>query len=692
MAEKVIILEADINVELAIKETAKLKERVDQLKESTAKLKKEQGETSSEYIKANAELKATQDELRDTENLTKKLTAANRENSGTIQKLEAENAKLRKEQKSLNLETKEGIKRNGEINKKINENTDIISANSDKMKQQKMNIGNYESALDGLSGGFLSATKSALKFIATPIGAIIAAIVVAVMAVVKAFSRSEESMNKVKKVTGALSGVFSGLLNLLKPVVNFIADNVIVVFEALGKVAEKTLGLVSKGLRFLGFDKAAASVDQFSVNMKEAAKAGMELANMEAELQKRQRLSQKIQLDYQKQAEKLRQLRDDETKTVAQRIKYNDQLSVVLKKQQNDELAIANLGLAIAEKRIKLEGESTSNLDALAEAQTRVSDIQERITGQQSEQLSNLNGLRREAIAISEEQRKKEEEEFKAFENEINGITKESNAELRANIDEGNRLLTEQLAISKEEQARISEQARLDEMARIELDYENKKILANENIFSQLEFQRQELEAKREQEIRFAETIGADVEAVKKKYDRADLELEKAKLNAKLALANEFFGNIATLFGENTAVGKAAAVAQTTISTFQGATQAFSSLSSIPVVGPALGAVAAAAAVASGLANVKKILSVKSGLPGDKSVSANTSGGGAPVMPTATSASIGQGIVSRNVGTSTGVQIANATNQQQGSTVAVVVDRVTAAQDRSLANSEMGTI
>ena len=284
---------------------------------------------------------------------------------------------------------------------------------------------------------------------------------------------------------------------------------------------------------------------------------------------------------------------------------------------------------------------------------------------------------------------KQDEKDYQEFLAQVN---EESNAEMLANIEEGNRLLTEQLAISKEEQSRISEQARADEMARIELDYENKKTLANENIFSQLEFQRQELEANRAQEIAFAKSIGADVEAVKKKYDRAELELEKAKINAKLALASEFFGNVATLFGENTAIGKAAAVAQTTISTFQGATQAFSSLSSIPVVGPALGAVAAAAAVASGLANVKKILAVKSGLPGDKSVSANTSGSGAPVMPSATSASIGQGIVSRNVGSSTGVQIANATNQQQGSTVAVVVDRVTAAQDRSLANSEMGTI
>jgi hypothetical protein len=58
-------------------------------------------------------------------------------------------------------------------------------------------------------------------------------------------------------------------------------------------------------------------------------------------------------------------------------------------------------------------------------------------------------------------------------------------------------------------------------------------------------------------------------------------------------------------------VQKAAQIGQATIDTFKAATGAFSSMSSIPVVGPALGAVAAAAAVAAGLANIKKIASAK---------------------------------------------------------------------------------
>lgn len=59
------------------------------------------------------------------------------------------------------------------------------------------------------------------------------------------------------------------------------------------------------------------------------------------------------------------------------------------------------------------------------------------------------------------------------------------------------------------------------------------------------------------------------------------------------------------------AVGKSAAIAQATISTYQSATLAFSSLAGIPIVGPVLGGIAAAAAVVSGLAQISKIKSTK---------------------------------------------------------------------------------
>jgi hypothetical protein len=75
-------------------------------------------------------------------------------------------------------------------------------------------------------------------------------------------------------------------------------------------------------------------------------------------------------------------------------------------------------------------------------------------------------------------------------------------------------------------------------------------------------------------------------------------------------------------------VGKAASIAQATISTYQGATSAFAALAPIPLVGPALGTAAAAAAVVAGLANIQSIASTKFGGGGGKGAAVPSSIGG----------------------------------------------------------------
>ena len=57
-------------------------------------------------------------------------------------------------------------------------------------------------------------------------------------------------------------------------------------------------------------------------------------------------------------AEKLRQKRDDESNSLEQRIEFNKQLGEVLKKQSEDELAIANEALKAAQLRLEIDGEN----------------------------------------------------------------------------------------------------------------------------------------------------------------------------------------------------------------------------------------------------------------------------------------------------------------------------------------------
>ncbi|GLX91841.1 hypothetical protein Pfra02_44090 [Pseudomonas fragi] len=91
-------------------------------------------------------------------------------------------------------------------------------------------------------------------------------------------------------------------------------------------------------------------------------------------------------------------------------------------------------------------------------------------------------------------------------------------------------------------------------------------------------------------------------------------KLEQAKNRAIMVSTSDFFGNMAVLSQSGNkkmaAIGKAAAIAQATISTYDSANKAYAALAGIPIMGPALGAAAAGAAIAAGLANVANIAGI----------------------------------------------------------------------------------
>ncbi len=198
-----------------------------------------------------------------------------------------------------------------------------------------------------------------------------------------------------------------------------------------------------------------------------------------------------------------------------------------------------------------------------------------------------------------------------------------------------------------------------------------------------------------------------DVEKQKEKLDEiqalneqaAENELTLADLTAdhKLDLAQGFAGNIATIFGKNTAIGKAAAIAETAINTFRGAQAAYASLAGVPIIGPVLGAAAAGAAIKMGLANVKKIIGIKSGLPGDSGVGASGISTGSITTPRGTF-QIGQ--VARDGGLTTqGIIDPSALSIREEFIAALkevppilVVDEVTVKQSSRRAISQVTTV
>lgn len=124
------------------------------------------------------------------------------------------------------------------------------------------------------------------------------------------------------------------------------------------------------------------------------------------------------------------------------------------------------------------------------------------------------------------------------------------------------------------------------------------------------------------------DTLKAKAKA-NEEYAKQEKLQEKQLTEYKLSMASNVLGSLSSILGEQTAAGKAAAVAQATIDTYMAANSAYSAMAGIPVVGPALGAAAAAAAVIAGIANVKKILSTST----DGSNASSVIGSGAAATP-----------------------------------------------------------
>ena len=151
----------------------------------------------------------------------------------------------------------------------------------------------------------------------------------------------------------------------------------------------------------------------------------------------------------------------------------------------------------------------------------------------------------------------------------------------------------------------------------------------------------------------------------------------------KARVVSQGLSNLSTILGEESAAGKAAAIASATISTYQSATDSYKSLAGIPIIGPALGFAAAGAAVTAGFANVKKIVSTKTygGKGGGSAPSISASQPSAPSIPPSFNV----------VGASSTNQLAEAIGGQSKEPVKayVVSNDVTTAQslDRNIVNS-----
>ena len=338
-------------------------------------------------------------------------------------------------------------------------------------------------------------------------------------------------------------------------------------FEEAGKFAKlagKELIDVSTGIDN-AFDKATETIVKYTKETfkqaaattaaaKSAKFAAAEFAKLNAE---------KL-----KEAELFRQIRDDETKTFAERIQANKDLKKSLEEQQKLQSDQIQKQITAAELAVQQNGNDENKL-ALMEAQNAQLELEETITGQLSEQKTNQVSLEKELL--------------------------ETQNELRAEGLAGMERELEELQTTYDAKIEMARKAGVDTTA-ITAQYEK------------------------------------DVTKIRETEADKQKAIDKSVKDAKVGMAQSGLALITEIAGESSAIGKAAAIAQTTISGIQSVQEAFKSGSAnVPMMtatGGAFGFIQAGLAGAFSAVQLAKIAGIGGGGGGG-------GGGGAVAQPPA---------------------------------------------------------
>lgn len=574
----------------------------------------------------------------------------------SVDALRAQLAKNTKELNAMSAATRNNTEEGQKLVTETKEISDRLKDMEKAVGDNRRNVGNYAesiqeamSSTQGLSGATaamatsLSGGVNVLKVFnatlkANPILAIVSVILVLISTVEKLMKRNSEMAANLRAAFAPFEVIFSRILDGITNMLSGVA-------KAFEWVSEKVVNLLSSiGLITEETTKAA-----------NAAKAltKQELAIYEAETNNLVTLSA-----MRRELEAQRTIVGDQLKTAEERNAAAQKAIAISKQMEKAEIDV----LQQKYNQIKAQNELsyTSKEDRRAEMQA-LADLQARqadYIAQRKELENQASGIVKEQIAANEaaykaaeaakaqaavkaaqdaenQKRALQAETIKQMETALtalnlsmqakeleNSSTETKLENEKAYVEESLKLekyRLEQGLISKQEYANKEAEFNLGiqqlEMQRKEeqdalmrerdaMDAANLHELKMAEITNEYDLRQAQLDAQYAQEIAAAEKIGADTALIQAKYEKAKEENTRARVNAELTMTAGLAGQMSTLLGEQSAIGKAFGVVQATINTYLGATKALAT-------GGILGIAQAAVVIAFGMKQVATIAKQK---------------------------------------------------------------------------------
>lgn len=556
--------------------------------------------------------------------------------------------------------------------------SESTKALSDKLKtlessigDNRRNVGNYaEGVKEGIlqTNGLTGATGAMVGGLKSSIGGVQAfnaalkanPIMLVVSVILLLMSTIEKLMNRNTELSTSLKAAFAPFKVIFERLLDWITG----LFKGVAWVLEN----ISKGVVWL--------LDNLGLISEETKKAADAAAQLEKETQRIYQAETEALVPMAKmrrEMEELKNIAADQTKSAKERQDALQAAQAKLQEIKKSELDILEAKYKQIKAQNSLSYTSAEDARKEQEALAALDEAKAKYATQEKEMIGQVSGIEMQeqakraaaAKAAADAKKKAEEDRIKAIADAEKKAADERKAQQdlilkqygeavtalqldiaekevaggQATLEEQKRVIDERLAMEKyrREQNLIGEQeynnnvrainlefAQMvagDNAARAEkeknrkaLDLENQRMLNDALAANDLEAQLARLDAQKAAEIANAEAIGADTAAIEQRYDILKEERKKEYYNAQLNMASQTASQLVNLLGQESAAGKAFAVAQATINTYLGASKAIAD-------GGFWGIAQAAIVIAAGLKHVMSIVKTKEP---DTKISTNT--------------------------------------------------------------------
>lgn len=548
----------------------------------------------------------------------------------------------------LEVKSNKGVKEVEKLNKELNETKEVSSELGGTLDKV---TGGAVSKFKNLRSGLTSTIGSFKSLRVAIIGTGIGALLIAVTSLSQAFTRSEEGQNKFAKILGIIGSVTGNLLDLFAD----LGEGIISVFENPKQALIDFKNLIVTNIQnrfkaildtvgFLGSAIKKVFSGDFSGALDDAKKAGSSfidtLTGVEDTLGKVTKATSNFVAELKEEAKIAGQIADQrakadkvERKLIVERAKANRDRADLLEKAVNKEKFTTQERIEFLKQAGQVEQDITNKEIAAAKLRLKAKQAENALGKSTKADLDEEANLKARLIDLETQRLTKQ----KTVSAQIVSAKREEQAELKAIEDEANAKQKE------EDDAKAAKEKELTDL---------KKQIRDAEAVTEDERRALEIEktiAHYDRLIELAKAQGLATEGLEKAKSNAINKINEgnsknesywAKLTQqeKVRVVSQGLNNLTSILGEESAAGKAAAIASATISTYQSATDSYKSLAGIPIIGPALGFAAAGAAVTAGFANVKKIVSTKvpnSGGGGGSAPSISGSTASAPSIPPA---------------------------------------------------------